>query len=713
MKSLQMKLSSAERHWLPWFGPTGKLAMGWSCRLNRNHYAVVEQTFEGIAATRVKLLQQWARQQWRQLERLTSVLPADTAELQRVLQAGLTESGDFSELFLVDTQGQILSSSTATRTGQRLLSLKALQQGLSEPFLHGPYADPVTLQLGPSSSRFHDQVTLMFYQPIEHDGEVVGCLCGRVPNDVLGDLIQREAGHIYSESGDNYIFMVDSIFEPTLAPGTALSRSRFEDDTFSHGENLKSGIHTNYGIVQVSQHTELEVQFNDPATGELHPGVRETIGRGENLFVTYPGYSDYRHIPVIGKGVTFQLPGSPDRWGMMCEADLEEVYRRRSLSFSMMKVYMVTMATQLGLTLSLQHVFELSPLLVNAVSVLLALLFGALFCLWGPNRLAKQLNRMTKVIRNIAEGGGNLRQRLDATKLGQDESGDMGRWINSFIDNLDGIVGEVIEAAADVRQHSQTLQLHNAEAGGSTVELSAAMQQMLHQLALQLGEIDTASATARQMKSSMEQVVTDAREQLDAVQGGTAAIREIVQNSAQRVQALQGGTEQVGNITAVITDITSQTNLLALNAAIEAARAGSHGRGFAVVADEVRALASRTAIAATDIQACIDSIQKQAQEAVIYMERGVQDVDQSLAHAQAATADNQQLYGIVAQMFESINRIADSSQQHSAQTQQVVVSSEQMGGLVSVLHHSCEQVGQTAARLNQLVGAFEVSRLRE
>ena len=61
-------------------------------------------------------------------------------------------------------------------------------------------------------------------------------------------------------------------------------------------------------------------------------------------------------------------------------------------------------------------------------------------------------------------------------------------------------------------------------------------------------------------------------------------------------------------------------------------------------------------------------------------------------------------------MFDSINRIADSSQQHSAQTQQVVASSEQMGGLVSVLNHSCEQVGQTAVRLNQLVGAFEVSR---
>ena len=705
MKSQLMNLSAAERRWLPWLGGTGKLAMGWSCGLNRGHYPVVEQTFEGIAATRVKLLQQWARQQWRILEALASQLQGDDAELRQAL----TQGADFSELFLVDASGSVLNSSAPGRSGQRLIETRALQQGLKASFLHGPYVDPVTLQLGPSSSRFHDAVTLMFYLPIQlESGD--GCLCGRVPNDVLGDLIQREAGHIYRESGDNYIFMVEACFDPAIPQGTALSRSRFEDDTFSHGENLKSGIHTDYGVVRVQAHTELELRFTDPATGELHPGVRETIANGENLFVTYPGYSDYRHIPVIGKGVTFQLPGSPDRWGMMCEADLEEVYRRRPISFSMMQVYMVTMAAQLGLTLSLQHLFELSPLLINLVSIALAVIFAVVFCLWGPARLSKRLNRMTKVIRNIAEGGGNLRQRLDDQALAHDESGDMGRWINSFIDNLDGIVGEVIEAAGDVRQHSKVLQSQNDEAGGSTLELSAAMQQMLSQLEQQLGEIDTASSTAREMKAAMESVVADAQEQLAAVQGGTDAIREIVQTSARRVHALQGGTEEVGKITAVITEITSQTNLLALNAAIEAARAGSHGRGFAVVADEVRALAARTASAATDIQACIDNIQQQAQEAVSYMEQGVQDVDRSLLQAQAATADNQQLYRSVAQMFDSINRIADSSQQHSAQTQQVVVSSEQMGALVSVLDHSCHQVGQTASRLNQLVGAFEVSR---
>src|SRR5690606_7342940 len=126
------------------------------------------------------------------------------------------------------------------------------------------YSDPLTLSIGPSTSRFHDAVTLMFYQPIVVEERSVGCICGRVPNDVLGDLIQREAGHIYAESGDNYLFMVEARFDVKIQAGTALSRSRFEDSTFSHGENLKGGVRTQWGVVKVQKHTELELRFIDP-----------------------------------------------------------------------------------------------------------------------------------------------------------------------------------------------------------------------------------------------------------------------------------------------------------------------------------------------------------------------------------------------------------------------------------------------------------------
>ena len=66
--------------------------------------------------------------------------------------------------------------------------------------------------------------------------------------------------------------------------GTAISRSRFEDKTFTGGDNLKDGIKTKkWGTVQIKKHTEFEIVFNDPATGSLHPGVEKTMRNSQNL----------------------------------------------------------------------------------------------------------------------------------------------------------------------------------------------------------------------------------------------------------------------------------------------------------------------------------------------------------------------------------------------------------------------------------------------
>ncbi|MDI3393257.1 methyl-accepting chemotaxis protein [Pseudomonas sp. V98_8] len=705
-----MQLSANEKRWLPWFGKTGKLTMGWSCWLNRSAYPVIEQTFEAIAETRVQLLQNWTREKWEHLAELAQHLSADFASLDSTsLVDKLVQAEDFSELFVVDASGSVIVSTWSQRGKARLEHTRALAQGLKAPFLHGPYSDPLTLQIGPSSSRFFDEVTLMFYQPLRVDGKVLGCLCGRIPNDVLGDLIQREAGHIFAESGDNYLFMAQSRFDPAIEPGTALSRSRFEDGTFSHGENLKSGVHTPWKTVQIQRHTELELRFTDPATQQLHPGVRETIRKGSNLFVTYPGYSDYRHIPVVGKGVTFQLPGSPDRWGMMCEADLEEVYRRRSLSHGLMKPYIATMTGLFACNFLVQHYSGLNQGMIDAVEVLSMAGAALLFSRLGPKRLATRLNEMTGVIRTIAEGEGNLRQRLDIKRMANDETGDMGRWINSFIDHLDSVVGQVVKASSNVGTTNQMMLGRSQQASDTSSEVSEAVHRMMLIVEDQLGEIQQASASAEQMKQAMDEVVTRAREQFLAVQQGTQSIRDVVERSSSSVQLLDSRMTQIGKITGLISDITNQTNLLALNAAIEAARAGEHGRGFAVVADEVRSLASRTSRAADDIRQMVEGLQNETQKAVSFMEEGVKDVDNSLRLAEDASSENVQLHQAVESMFAIIQQLNTRSLDYGKTIKKVDHCSTQMRQTVVVLQNSAETVRLNANKLQKLVGQFEVS----
>lgn len=709
LKSNQMLLSPKERRWLPWFGNTGRLSLFWSCYLNKDTYPNIEKTFENIASTRVKLLNTWVNTQWSQLDVLLEIVsPTFPMVEQETLEERLNIVPDVSEYFVIDAQGQVLKSTTQSRVSKIDLPAKAVSAGLLAPFIHGPYIDQNTLTIGASSSKFHDAVTLMFYLPIKQNGVSVGAICARIPNDLIGDLIQREAGHIYKESGDNYLFMVKSEFDSSILPGTALSRSRFEDNTFSHGENLKSGINTQFGTVKVQKQTEFEIRFTDPATKELHPGVRETIKKGQNLFVTYPGYSDYRHIPVIGKGVTFQLKGSPDTWGMMCEGDLEEVYRRRSINLKLMKSYILASSVPLIVSTSLQAYTNLSIVLTSLAAFASLAVAGLLFNRLSTKKISSSMSQMTEVIQTIAEGEGNLKQRLD-DDLANDETGDMGRWMNSFIDNLDTTMGQVISASTNVKKSNEFMIRTNEEASQASHYLESTVENMLSVFQQQIDEVHSASQTANDLKQAMNQVAAETQSRLKAAKAGTQEIRDVVKATAESVKSLDQKTNEVAGIITTISDITNQTNLLALNAAIEAARAGEHGRGFSVVADEVRSLASKTASAAEEIQTMLEGIQEETRSAVTFMEKGAENVDKNLiANEQSNTSDSA-LYALVDTMFEAILLLNESNKENAKTAHEMGAATEQMQRSIAALQRRSSSVGLSALKLNSLVGQFQVT----
>ena len=712
LKSHQMNLSSQEKRWLPWLGNTGKLVMRWSCLVNRSRYPILEQTFEGIAATRVRILTEWTQQQWKHLASLGEELERrfpdmDAAYLKKKKQS----FHDFSELFVVDATGKVLLSTWDRRNGSgKPVSSQVLGRALQGRFLHGPYVDAETKEIGPSSSTFHDAVTLMFYLPLMREGQAVGCLCGRVPNDVIGDMIQREAGHVYPDSGDNYLFMARSVFDTSIQPGTALSRSRFEDSTFSLGDNLKQGIRTGFGTVQVREHTEFEIMFTDPATERLHPGVRETINKGENLFVTYPGYSDYRHIPVIGKGVTFQLPGSPDTWGMMCEADLEEVYRFRSIGFRLSKLYLMLLLGSGLSSAAASEALGLSGPLTSLLDFTLMGMGGLVLHRFGVRPIVDNLRRMGATLRNIAEGGGNLSLRLARNPQVVDEPAMVAQWVNSFIDSMDRTVSRIIRATDEMEDSHQQMSQRNSESSDASHELIDAIKGILDSMQVQMGDIDHANRTTEEIRAAMDNAVSNAQHQFELVSSRTHGIRNSISESSTTIKVLERGTENIGEIVKVINEIASQTNLLALNAAIEAARAGEAGRGFSVVADEVRKLAERTADATREIGQMIDEVQGQARDAVQIMESGVSGMEEGLQLAENAASDNAGMQEILERMLQIIHSISASAGAFNNRTLGVAKVTESMRSALEELGFSATQAQQASNNMRGLAHQFQVTQ---
>jgi methyl-accepting chemotaxis protein len=717
LKSANMQRQPQERHWLKWFGSVGKINMRWSWWLNQHRVEDIEKTFEGIVRTRRQLLLQWADQQWAYVRSLAREVEQQWPQVSgEFLARACVLHKEASEIFVIDPQQQVVCSSNAAHQGKRDLNAQACAAGLRAPFLHGPYADPLTRDLGATTSSFHDDMTLMFYQPLQVKGATVGCLCVRIPNDVMSDIIQREAGHVFRDSGDNYLFMVESKFDPSIQPGVALSRSRFEDNAFTHGDNLKQGVRTDYGIVSVRERTELELRFTDPATRDLHPGVRETIRTRQHVFVCYPGYPDYRHVPVIGAGLTLQMPGSMDTWGLLCEGDLEEVYRQRSVDLVLLA--RLTLLGGIGFAASawLQNAVGLHGGSAVTLHALVGVLVLLTFWLVGLRPLRQRLRKLENFFLDIAEAGASLQSRLDVNQFPKDETGQLALWINSFVDKLDDTVKQVLATAAGLTTASNSLQSSSGIVSRSALEqhdIARSAQQIMENITSTIldvadhsAETEKASREAHEMSEQGGQVVSHAA-------SGMAGVAQSVRESTGIIRTLSQCADEIDGISNTIKAIAEQTNLLALNAAIEAARAGEQGRGFAVVADEVRNLSRRTAQATHEIARTISTIQTETAKAVKSMEmcddlaqQGVQRADEAstaLKHIHTGALSTLERVQTVTQaVFAQKSLASQVNDQVRAMTQNAAGSQQAVNDTLSTVH----TLGQLVLTLQSAANKF-------
>lgn len=347
--------------------------------------------------------------------------------------------------------------------------------------------------------------------------------------------------------------------------------------------------------------------------------------------------------------------------------------------------------------------------------LVLVLIVSALSIMFGPRLVTDRLNTLIDVMRDISQGDGDLRSRLNSS--GKDELATLAKTFNRFMENLQDLIVVIQQdtenlksAASDLNDASSTVKSASHKQNENLDQIATAVNELSHVVA------DTANNSqgamekvkvASEISTSSRQVVNDSVKSVSNLSASISNANDVISSLAKESQNIIA-------VLDVIRGIAEQTNLLALNAAIEAARAGEQGRGFAVVADEVRTLASRTQQSTENINEMLSRLEHSVNDAVSAIERGASEVDSVVAVSEQLARAFDQVNEAVNDANETIYQIAAATEEQSQVVTDINTNVTNLNTLGQQNLKSIENTGEIAGSVNGTVQQLgqKVSRFK-
>lgn len=216
---------------------------------------------------------------------------------------------------------------------------------------------------------------------------------------------------------------------------------------------------------------------------------------------------------------------------------------------------------------------------------------------------------------NVVRSMLDLSSNNDVLRDKTDSSLDMTNKIDKQVENVAGLIEEMVGLMNESVAHAQTSSTQLADVVRSTNEME-------------------------QLSSEVEKILKDFKEEFERVKAETGTIE----------------------------GITSQTNLLALNASIEAARAGEAGKGFAVVADEIRNLSMGTQNSSSRILGALNHLEETSDRMTESIDKTIELIHEMLEKITVVnesvtriTEDSVQLGNNIQVVDSAIKEVEDSN----------------------------------------------------
>lgn len=321
---------------------------------------------------------------------------------------------------------------------------------------------------------------------------------------------------------------------------------------------------------------------------------------------------------------------------------------------------------------------------VSAIGVILGIVISVVL----SQSITAPLGRAVQMAEAVAKG--DLRDE-DIGRLRRDETGMLLASLKRMRENLNLTVSKI-------RTGAESISTSATEVATGNLDLSSRTEQQASSLEETASSMEELTSTVRQNADNASQAHVLAIQAADSAKKG----QNVITNVMTTMQDITASSNKMEDIINVIDGIAFQTNILALNAAVEAARAGEQGRGFAVVATEVRNLAQRSASAAKEIKALIDT-------SVLQIRQGSGLVAEAGNAMTEIAQGSQRSTDVIAEISASSKEQSAGIEQVSQAVMQLDQVTQQNAALVEQSAAASDSMKMQAQRLVEAVSTFVIS----
>jgi methyl-accepting chemotaxis protein len=296
------------------------------------------------------------------------------------------------------------------------------------------------------------------------------------------------------------------------------------------------------------------------------------------------------------------------------------------------------------------------------------------------NAFLRMSHGLQELVRTTRDSAGQVSAGSNQVAGAADESAKVSVQASSAIEEVTSTMHEMSINVQNVVKNTQVQASSVAETSASIDQMVTSIQRVA----------DTAKVLLDIANRSREEVVTGIQT-MEKATDGLNRTNQAIQSSAEIINILGHRADDIGKIIEVIDDLAEQTNLLALNAAIEAARAGEHGLGFAVVADEVRKLAEKSTQSTKEIADLIQSIQREARQAVENMERSTRIVEEGLTLGNDLGSALHKISNVVTEVYKFSQEIGAATNEQSVGSSQIAKATSRLTEITQEINSAVEE----------------------